>query len=183
MRLPPDRESKWPYLSSEGYSVESIASLDYNCIAYAADIQDQWWWPDANGDCEWPAGVKREETLESFIQAYATLGYKKCWFPWRQRRFERVALYALNGVPTHAAKQLPDGRWKSKLGRWEDIEHNTTKAVEEFLYGKAVVYLKRRKRICQKTNLLKRLLSCLSTLFGRRRHMFYLTPSMNPIDS
>jgi hypothetical protein len=145
MRLHPAREQKWPYLLSEGYSVASIETWDYNCIAFAADVQDQWWWPDANGDAEWPPGVKREETLERFIEAFETLGYKRCWFPWRQRRFERIAIYTLNGVPTHAAKQLPDGRWKSKLGPWEDIEHNTIKAVEEYIYGKAVVYMKRRK--------------------------------------
>jgi hypothetical protein len=33
-------------------------------------------------------------------------------------------LYATaDGVPTHAARHLPDGQWTSKLGRWEDIEH------------------------------------------------------------
>jgi len=45
-------------------------------------------------------------------------------------RFEKIAIYAAGGVPTHAAKQTSDGRWKSKLGGWEDIEHNTPKAVE-----------------------------------------------------
>jgi hypothetical protein len=35
-----------------------------------------------------------------------------------------VALYADGqGVPLHAARQWPDGRWTSKLGAMEDIEH------------------------------------------------------------
>jgi hypothetical protein len=50
----------------------------------------------------------------------------------------------LGGEPTHAAKQLPDGRWKSKLGDFEDIEHNTVKAVEDdYCYGTVVQYMKR----------------------------------------
>jgi len=58
--------------------------------------------------------------------------------------FEKIALYTFGGEPTHAAKQLPDGRWKSKLGDWEDIEHNTVKAVEDdSMYGEAVQYMKR----------------------------------------
>ena len=37
--------------------------------------------------------------------------------------FEKVALYALGGVPKHAARQLSSGRWSSKLGDLEDVEH------------------------------------------------------------
>jgi hypothetical protein len=60
--------------------------------------------------------------------------------------FEKIAIYLLGGAPTHAAKQLPDGRWKIKLGSWEDIEHNTTRAVEDYIYGKASVFMKRKLR-------------------------------------
>ncbi|TAF36353.1 MAG: hypothetical protein EAZ69_10585 [Oscillatoriales cyanobacterium] len=28
-----------------------------------------------------------------------------------------------NGIPTHAARQLANGKWTSKLGWLEDIEH------------------------------------------------------------
>jgi hypothetical protein len=149
MPLPIWKESRWPYLLSEGYNVISVETWDYNCIAFAADVQDEWWWPDQNGDASWPI-PNREETLQCFVQAFESLGYKKCWFGIRQRRFERIAIYANQGVPTHAAKQLQDGRWKSKLGPWEDIEHNTTKAVEEYSYGKVVLYMKRRRRNAKK---------------------------------
>jgi hypothetical protein len=145
MRLPLWKERKWPYLLSEGYGVASNETWDYNCIAFSADIQDDWWWPDQNGDAYWPISW-REETLECFVAAFRSIGYKKCWLSIRQKRFERVAIYTKDNIPTHAAKQLNDGRWKSKLGPWEDIEHNTTKAVEEYIYGKVAVYMKRRIR-------------------------------------
>lgn len=53
-RLSPPLEAKWPYLLSEGYTVISKATSDYNCIAFAADVQTEWWWPDQDGDAEWP---------------------------------------------------------------------------------------------------------------------------------
>ena len=85
--------------------------------------------------------------MEAFIEAYATKGYSVCSNDDTEEGFQKIAIYSLNGVPTHAAKQLPDGRWKSKLGPWEDIEHNTTKAVETSggvgIYGEVKVFMKR----------------------------------------
>ena len=52
-----------------------------------------------------------------------------------------------NGVPTHAAKQDADskGLWKSKLGRYKDIEH-TLKGIcgtfHQYSYGNVGVILK-----------------------------------------
>jgi hypothetical protein len=137
------KEECWPYLVSEGYEVRSIATRTYNCIAFAAQDEGLWWWPDQEEIGYWPDGVKREETLARFEEAYGTLGYKKCEGGALESGFEKIALYLYKGKPSHAAKQLPDGRWKSKLGDWEDIEHNTTRAVEGYGYGEAVLYMKR----------------------------------------
>ena len=166
MRLPPSKENNWPFLYSEGYDAVSKETWDYNCIAFAADIETRWWWPDPDGDADWPI-QRREVTVDCFIEAFKTLGYKECRSARPRNGFEKIAIYVLSGEPTHAAKQLPDGRWKSKLGPWEDIEHNTLKAVEEYIYGKANVYMERRDPTCQRTNLLARFSSFLSELFGR----------------
>jgi len=141
LRLSPQKENNWPYLLLEGYEVKSIDTWDYNCIAFAADVQTDWWWPDANGDAFWPIQW-REVTVPCFIAAFRTLGYEVCR-DGLESGFEKIAIYTLNGAPTHATKQLRDGRWKSKLGNWEDIEHNTLKAVEEYIYGKAEVFMRR----------------------------------------
>lgn len=56
---------------------------------------------------------------------------------------ERVALFAgSDGFPTHAARQLPNGRWTSKIGFLEDIEHDLYD-LEGSEYG-AVVRIMRR---------------------------------------
>ena len=91
----------------------------------------------------WPGGVPREETLTAFTAAFATLGYEvadsETWEP----GFDKVALFAdAQGIPTHAARQLAQGRWTSKLGLSEDIEHNLHD-VSGSIYGVVVRVLRR----------------------------------------
>lgn len=38
---------------------------------------------------------------------------------------DKIALFALNGVPTHASRLISDGIWTSKLGRNIDLWHYT----------------------------------------------------------
>jgi len=45
-------------------------------------------------------------------------------------------------VPTHAARQLENGRWTSKLGELEDIEHDLHHLASG-AYGAVVQILKR----------------------------------------
>jgi hypothetical protein len=151
MRLHPDREKWFPLLFVSGYEVKSPETPDYryNCIAFAADDENLWWWPDQHGDGYWPIGAKREVTREAFIQAYETIGYKVCDHGAVEAGYDKIALYEKNGVPQHAAKQIDEVWWKSKLGPWEDIEHKTVQAVQTFngigLYGEVVVYMRRKR--------------------------------------
>jgi hypothetical protein len=119
-------ESVFPGLGSSEFRVTSPATRDYNCIAWAAGDTAHWWWPEVDPDNDaifWPAGVPLEETLAAFTAAFVTLGYASCTGEDLEPGFERVALFANDGVPTHAARQRPSGRWTSKLGFLEDIEH------------------------------------------------------------
>jgi hypothetical protein len=45
-------------------------------------------------------------------------------------------------APKHAARQLASGRWTSKIGVLEDIEHDL-RDLEGDEYGKVVVVIKR----------------------------------------
>lgn len=57
--------------------------------------------------------------------------------------FEKVALFAdADGFATHAARQLNNGRWTSKLGELEDIEH-ALRDLEGVEYGTVVLVMKR----------------------------------------
>ncbi|MEH2465522.1 DUF7689 domain-containing protein [Nostoc sp.] len=53
------------------------------------------------------------------------LGYEVCQSDVLEEGFQKIAIYTdSNKVPTHIARQLPTGKWTSKLGSLEDIEHN-----------------------------------------------------------
>jgi hypothetical protein len=134
----------FPRLRVDLFRVTSPRDLTYNCIAWAAGVMDAYWWPVGDGwPPYWPEGVPREETLAAFQAAFAALGYLPCAREEHEPGFEKVALFvATTGCPTHAARQLASGRWTSKLGKAEDIEHDL-RALEGEVYGSVVLVLKR----------------------------------------
>ena len=136
----------FPNLQRTDHDVTSPASPNYNCLAWAAGVADQWWWPDPMGVSTWPPSVARAETIKAFIEAFQTLGYVPGADDTVEPQFDKVALYALAGVPKHAARQLSNGRWTSKLGCLEDIEH-TLAGISGSWYGDVVEILKRPKTI------------------------------------
>ena len=139
------QSSDLPHLNSTNHQVTSPRKNRYNCIAWAAGCDDRWWWPANN--YYWPQGVPRQVTLDAFAAAFETLGYERCASSSAQAGYEKVAIYAKsdNGVlvPTHAARQLPDGSWTSKLGALEDIEHHQPDDVNGPIYGRVALFLRR----------------------------------------
>jgi hypothetical protein len=135
-------QNAFPHLIGEGFTETSPAAADYNCIAWAAGPTDVWWWPDPLEVYHWPQGVPRVETLEAFYQAFESLGYVRGEDGHLEAGFEKIALYVLDGKPTHAARQLSDGNWTSKLGKWIDITH-TLYGLEGPAYGQVAGFLKR----------------------------------------
>ncbi len=139
-------ESYFPGLRSSAYRVMSPKSVVYNCIAWAAGDSGMWWWPDRQGQYFWPHDVPRRATLDAFAQAYAQHGYDPCSSPDFEPGFEKIAVFVgADGEPTHAARQLSTGRWTSKLGRSEDIEHDL-EALEGSRYGSVALIVKRPRR-------------------------------------
>lgn len=138
------RPGDLPNLTSSNFRITSPTKNRYNCIAWAAGCNQRWWWPTSQG--YWPEGVAKEETIEAFADAFAALGYKKCNDASSEDGFEKVAIYAKGPHPTHAARQLSNGKWTSKLGPLEDIEHSKPDDVGGPVYGVAVLFMKRRVR-------------------------------------
>lgn len=137
----------FPGLRVDGYRVTSSATPGYNCIAWAAGRSDRWWWPNS-ADAFWPAEAPNVQTVGAFEAAFRLLRYQPCGSEAYEWRYEKVAIFALpDGTPTHAARQLPNGRWTSKLGRLEDIEHAIAEAVAGQTYGAAVLYMRRRRSV------------------------------------
>ena len=140
-----DLRGLFPALSQD--AVETSPQDDsYNCIAWAGGDTERWWWPgDFPTDAtHWPI-PSADETVEGFVEAFRSLGYETCDDGFLEKGFEKVALYAdTDGLPTHMARQLSSGKWTSKMGELEDIEHPTSEELCGDSYGVITRYMKRR---------------------------------------
>jgi hypothetical protein len=137
-------EQAFPALAKGVYRITSPSDKHFNCIAWAAGDTENWWWPvpDAK-EVFWPSGAARAETLPAFQDAFASLGYVTCDGEEPELGFEKIALFANDqGVPLHVARQVPSGRWTSKLGELDDIEHSLHD-LEGTAYGSVVQIMKR----------------------------------------
>src|SRR5713101_7350564 len=135
-------EGLFPDLVRTGYQITSAPDPLYNCISHAADLKTAWWWPDPEGFDYWPAGVVRERTLPAFIQAFGAQGDVPCADGALEPGWTKVAIYATDEGPAHAARQLDNGRWTSKLGPDDDIEHDL-EGLCSSTYGSIIAFLRR----------------------------------------
>jgi hypothetical protein len=139
--------SQLPNLLPSTYASKSPCTPNYNCIAWAAGDDKNWWEPDQALDWYWPPLAARKYTVEAYIQAFNSVRYSVCRDSAVEEGCEKIALFAIPAItglrPTHAARQLPNGNWTSKLGPCEDIEHFALESVNGPTYGSPVVFMSR----------------------------------------
>jgi hypothetical protein len=139
-----------PRLNRDTFVEKSDPTGEYNCFAFAVGDTSQPWCP-SNDDSYWPPeaeGVPQEDTTEAFIAAYHTKEYFVCDTDALEMGFDKIALYVDTATekPTHAAHQLPNGKWESKLGGGIDIQHDSLDELTGQLYGKTVSFRFLKKR-------------------------------------
>ena len=90
------------------------------------------------------------------MDAYSQLGYVQCSNGNLVAGSEKIAIFAIKSPespaglkPTHAARQLTNGCWTSKLGKYEDISHSDVNDVASPGYGYAVVFMIRPRNCSQ----------------------------------
>ena len=132
----------FPHLTRDNHRITSPSTPVYNCIAWAAGDTEKWWEPCAS----WPVRASPDEYgIAALERVFSALGYQDCDLDASfEPGFSKVALYGSTFVYTHAARQLTNGKWTSKLGKAEDIEHDTPADVAEGLYGEVIEIMKRR---------------------------------------
>jgi len=104
------------------YVETSPATGDYNCIAWACGDNTRWWRPD--NSVYWPANIRCDETIDAFDDLFTSGGAFEVFTEDLEFGIVKIALFAKNGKPTHAARQLTNGMWTSKLGTAVDIAHS-----------------------------------------------------------
>ena len=142
--------NNYPNLQSEGYTKTSDCTWDYNCIAWAVNKQDRWWWPFGKTpqgvEAYWPRKASKKVTLNAFESMFKLHHYKRTKnnSDAHEKGVEKVAIFVLNGKVTHAARQLEDGSWTHKIGARIDLQ-STLKSVEGPLYGKVARIMQRKR--------------------------------------
>ncbi len=124
------------------FKITSPEDERYNCISWAMLKKDRWTavpagYPYLDGVIWWPPNAKEGEDISCLIDAFAHEGFEVCDSSDFEEDWLKVALYynPLNNKWTHAARQLRNGVWVSKLGKSYDIEHGTPFTIESQVYG------------------------------------------------
>lgn len=134
----------FPNVDNAQFEITSPRDFTYNCIAWAANDNGRWWWPGDNPFMFWPKGCERVEAKDAFIAAFGTIGYSESTYVEESERYEYVAIFFLDSVPTHASRQLKNGSWTSKLGEEWDISHSID-GLNGTEYGEPDIYMKRAR--------------------------------------
>jgi hypothetical protein len=138
-----------------GYETTSCRNGAYNCIAWAVgDAKRKWWpYPFKVRGTYWPSQIRCDATVDAFVEMFSKICGYKTW-PDENREledsYEKVAIYVKNGEVTHAARQLPSGKWASKIGGNKDIEHDLEMLENlggtKSLYGTVAKVMRRKRR-------------------------------------
>ncbi len=125
------------------YTITSLRSDEYNCFAWAYGDSSRWFDPRIDLGYYWPLDHDYGHTITAVTELFRAIGYEECADGSREPGYEKVAIYAANDEPAHAAKQLENGRWSSKLGSLEDIEHLMAEELHCPDYGHVAVFMRR----------------------------------------
>jgi hypothetical protein len=138
-----EADRDFPGLTPEYHRVTSPAAVEYHYIAWAAGDTENWWQPGVF----WPVeSTAPEYGIDALEEAFKSLGFEPYDDAGPEPGFEKVALYGNDLLYTHAARQLPGGRWTSELGKAEDVEHDTPDVVAGGLYGEVATIMRRPLR-------------------------------------
>jgi hypothetical protein len=136
--------SDFPNSITEPFFITSPETNSYNCIAWAFGDDTKWYWPE--NFFYWPSNIRRKLDIQSFIELYQLIGYEICENSNHEIETEKVAIFtSQDGLPTHAARQLPNGNWTSKMGQWHDVEHTLNSMNNSKPYGNSTVIMCRKR--------------------------------------
>lgn len=132
----------FPNISLSNSTVVGFGTSRYNCAGYAFGDTKRWWWPSSPeyGEYEyWPEGFSRNHSVQNFDELFeavnATEVPEKFWNDVHPG-WVSIALYVDDdNVPMHLARLADDGRWISKTGAEELIEHEHLEDIGGGLYG------------------------------------------------
>ncbi|MBI2205808.1 MAG: hypothetical protein HYU41_18340 [Candidatus Rokubacteria bacterium] len=99
------------------------------------------------GGYYWPDGIRADDSVQAWRELFALcFGYEECADGSVEANMDKIAIYAdREGDAAHVARQLPSGQWTSKLGKLEDITHDTLEALICDDYATVVILMRRQR--------------------------------------
>ena len=132
-------------LGGVGYRDTSEETIVYNCLAWALGIN--WTRYDPEPKCAgyyWFPGLPRKWDVPTIRLLFEKHGYVIADNYDLEAGFEKVVFFTDDaGIPQHFARQLPSGKWTSKMGDLNDIEHDSLNSIANSIYGSPGLVLKR----------------------------------------
>ncbi len=135
-----DLEQDWPRLQNgAGYRDGEVSDANeaYNCFAWAIGRNDIRFDSSDEPCSYWPRGIEPSPYVESYVEVYSSEGFEVCDNPSLEEGCVKIALYEdrYSGEAVHAARQLSNGCWTSKMGFIEDISHQHLSSLEGYYQG------------------------------------------------
>ena len=142
----------------------------YNCVAWAAGSDTEWWESDPEGDfgfkTYWPKHLSDSDTVDGWVELFQSKLDYKLSSPsdiHYERGVEKVAIYGVcennKWIANHVARQVGRNKWTSKLGDGHRIEHETLDCLAGYdcdEYGEIVAILRKKKTYGKKNPRVKR---------------------------
>jgi hypothetical protein len=115
----------FPKLFGNNYALKSGRTRRYNCMAWALGPTDAW--VQAPPDGLWPDKVLDDGSLQAAIALFESIGFTctDIHDVHLENGVLKIAIYGDADGYTHASRQLPNGKWTSKIGKLQDIEHDS----------------------------------------------------------
>lgn len=117
----------------------SKQTWDYNCVMWSLHRDDYWkdFFYTEDGY------ISIDQSIKPYVEFFKENGFSICETNVVEEGFEKICIYSKNGIFSHVSRQLKDGRWASKMGNYEDIEHLSVFDVNGEGYGAPEVYMKK----------------------------------------
>jgi hypothetical protein len=138
-------DKDYPYLKGN-YTKTSDETILYNCVAYVLGEYDKIY-SSYEEEGIWIDGLEKTHTPKNYADFFKKIkGFEICKNADFDDKYEKIAIYGLEDEFLHVAIQLQNGKWSSKIGEYEDIEHNSLKAVGGGRYGYPIIFMQRLRK-------------------------------------
>ena len=145
---PVELQARFPKLGGGNYKRASLATARYNCLAFACGDERKWWEPRPGGRFYWPPNAQKDTSLATVTRIFIADGYVETAYRNVEAGYLKAAIYVdLEDIDTYSHVAMSDGAvWKSKLGKGQDIEHDSLDLLEgnqEAEYGIVATILRK----------------------------------------